>query len=88
MEDRPVASVAEMDRPRLCNRPACGTAAAASLTFQYVNRRVWLDNLYDDPDPAMIDLCAFHADRVSVPVGWSGEDRRSINPEISESLAG
>ncbi len=77
-----------MDRQRLCNRPACGTAAAASLTFQYANRRVWLDDLYDDPDPSMIDLCALHADRVSVPVGWSGEDRRSISPDISESLAG
>ncbi len=83
-----MTSVKRMDRQRLCNRPACGTAAAASLTFQYANRRVWLDDLYDDPDPSMIDLCALHADRVSVPVGWSGEDRRSVGPEISESLAG
>ena len=88
MSARLVASVEEMDRPRLCNRPACGTTAAASLTFQYANRRVWLDDLYADPDPSMIDLCAFHADRVSVPVGWSGEDRRSLKSEISESLAG
>jgi hypothetical protein len=83
-----MASVDGMDRPRLCNRPACGTPAAASLTFQYANRRVWLDNLYDDPDPSMIALCALHADRVSVPVGWSGEDRRSVASDRSESLAG
>ena len=88
MDDRSMASVIWMDRPRLCNRPACGTSAAASLTFQYGNRRVWLDDLYADPDPSMIDLCAFHADRVSVPVGWSGEDRRSVKSEVTESLAG
>jgi hypothetical protein len=80
-----------MDRPRLCDRPACGTAATACLTFQYANRRVWLDDLDPDPEPAMIELCTFHADRVSVPVGWSGEDRRSTDPaeaSVSEPLAG
>ena len=77
-----------MDRPRLCDRPACGTAATACLTFQYANRRVWLDDLSPDPEPAMIELCAYHADRVSVPVGWSGEDRRATDPPVSEPLAG
>jgi hypothetical protein len=77
-----------MDRPRLCARPACGAAASASLTFQYANRRVWLDDLALDPEPSMIELCTFHADRISVPVGWSGEDRRSVPPQISQPLAG
>ena len=77
-----------MERPRLCDRPACGAAASACLTFQYANRRVWLDDLSPDPDPAMIELCTYHADRVSVPVGWSGEDRRATDPPVSEPLAG
>jgi hypothetical protein len=77
-----------MDRPRLCDRPACGATSTVALTFQYANRRVWLDDLPDDPDPSMIELCTFHADRVSVPVGWSGEDRRSVASDRSESLAG
>ena len=72
-----------MERPRLCDRPACGAPAAACLTFQYASRRVWLDDLLPDPDPAMIELCTFHADRVSVPVGWSGEDRRATVPPVS-----
>ena len=76
-----------MDRPRLCNRPACGATASASLTFQYVNRRVWLDDLVADPDPSMIDLCTRHADGISVPIGWSGEDRRTV-ADVSQPLAG
>jgi len=77
-----------MDRPRLCDRPACGATATVALTFQYASRRVWLDDLPDDPDPSMIELCTFHADRVSVPVGWSGEDRRSLVAVVNEPLAG
>ena len=78
-----------MDRPRLCDRPACGAAATACLTFQYANRKVWLDDIPDDPDPSMIELCTYHADRVSVPVGWSGDARRAVEPPaVSEPLAG
>ena len=37
----------------------------------------------------MIELCTYHADRVSVPVGWSGDDRRAVEPTaLSEPLAG
>lgn len=89
----PLASVKGMDRPRLCDRPACGAVATAGLTFQYINRKVWLDDLPDDPEPSMIELCTYHADRVSVPVGWSGDDRRPLEPvpaaaQVSHPLAG
>jgi hypothetical protein len=77
-----------MDRRRLCGRPGCGQDATASLAFQYANRRVWLDDL-TDPEPSTIDLCTQHADRLSVPVGWSGQDRRAVlhEPEMPASVA-
>jgi hypothetical protein len=77
-----------MDRRRLCGRPGCGQEASASLTFQYGTRRVWLDDL-GDVEPATIDLCGHHADRLSVPVGWSGQDRRTLPgaPELPASVA-
>lgn len=77
-----------MDRRRLCGRPGCGQEASASLTFQYASRRVWLDDL-GDAEPATIDLCMHHADRLSVPVGWSGQDRRTLprEPDVPQSVA-
>ena len=67
--DRPV------DRPRLCSRPGCAEPAGAALAFQYATRTVWLEDL-GEPDPHTIDMCTMHADRLSPPRGWTGEDRR------------
>lgn len=64
-----------MERARLCRRPGCAEAATAALSFQYATRTVWLDDL-GDAEPHTIDLCTMHADRVSPPRGWAGEDRR------------
>ncbi len=76
-----------MSRPRLCARPGCGAPATASLLFEYVSRRVWLEDL-GDAEPYKIDLCSRHADRLNVPMGWTGEDRRAVaSPEISTPVA-
>jgi hypothetical protein len=76
-----------MSRPRLCARPACGAPATASLVFQYVARRVWLEDL-GEAQPYKIDLCSRHADRLNVPMGWTGEDRRAVaSPEVSTPVA-
>jgi len=66
-----------MSRPRLCARPGCGAPASASLAFQYAVRKVWLDDL-GEAQPYKIDLCARHADRLCVPRGWTGDDRRGV----------
>jgi len=79
--------VAFMFRPRLCARPGCGAPATAVLTFQYATRTVWLLD-QGDPDPAAIDLCTRHADRLSPPRGWTGHDRRdSATPGMSTPVA-
>ncbi len=78
--------VAHMFRPRLCARPGCGAPATAVLTFQYATRTVWLLD-QGDPDPAAIDLCTRHADRLSPPRGWTGHDRRATAAGMSTSVA-
>jgi len=81
---------APMFRPRLCARPGCGAPATAVLTFQYATRTVWLLDPGDqgDQDPAAIELCSRHADRLSPPRGWTGHDRReSASPGMSTSVA-
>lgn len=65
-----------MVRPRLCARPGCGQPAAATLTFQYATRTVALDDLRER-EPCTIDLCQRHADRLTAPKGWTGDDRRA-----------
>jgi len=55
--------------------------------FQYVVRTVWLDDL-GEPKPYNIDLCSRHADRLNVPMGWTGHDRRAASsPEVSTPVA-
>jgi hypothetical protein len=65
-----------MARARLCGRPGCGGPAAATLTFHYAARTLWIDDATDQVEPHSIDLCALHADRLCPPRGWTGQDRR------------
>ncbi|MDP9070371.1 MAG: DUF3499 family protein [Actinomycetota bacterium] len=63
---------------RHCARPACGAPATATMTYEYASRTVWLDSPGQEPDPnAAWGLCATHADRLRVPLGWSRNDRRA-----------
>lgn len=75
-----------MFRPRLCARPGCGAPATAVLTFQYATSTVWLLD-QGDLDPAAIDLCAAHADRLRPPRGWTAHDRRASAPGMSTPVA-
>lgn len=47
------------------------------MTYEYASRTVWLDDPGPERDPAGYELCAAHADNLSVPVGWARTDRRS-----------
>ncbi len=48
------------------------------MTYGYAARSAWIDDLDPDQSPAGYDLCAEHADRLSVPQGWQREDRRVV----------
>lgn len=47
------------------------------MTYDYGSKTVWLDDLHDLPSPHVYDLCPTHADRLSSPVGWDQQDRRT-----------
>ena len=76
-----------MEPARHCARPTCGAPAAASLTYHYGTRSVWLDNLDEEREPSSYDLCSGHAARLRVPVGWDLEDRRTPIIQLRPSIA-
>lgn len=61
---------------RLCSRTGCSEAASTTLSYQYAQAQVWLDNLTEDRDPHDYDLCERHAGRLTAPQGWTVFDRR------------
>jgi hypothetical protein len=71
---------------RSCSRTGCRWPAAASLSFRYASRQVWLLDLRD-PDPALYDLCPHHADALVVPRGWNRVDQRTETPAVREPSA-
>jgi len=67
----------DASRVRLCAHNGCDARATAMLSYNYAGRIAWLDDLDDQPVPPGHDLCAAHADRLGVPLGWEREDRRT-----------
>lgn len=66
------------DDSRTCRRPGCAWPADASLSYRYATRQVWLLDLSPSAEPALYDLCASHADALTVPRGWERVDERSV----------
>jgi len=70
---RPWAAVrptlAQMDG-RLCSKVTCAREAVATLTYDYGDQMAALGPLGGAGHPGAHDLCAQHAQRVSVPTGW------------------
>ncbi len=75
-----------MHGSRHCVRPGCGAIAEATLTYHYASRTAWLDDLDGDADPSSYELCTQHADRLTVPVGWSREDRRGTGAPVPQPV--
>lgn len=65
----PGRSLAEMDG-RLCSKVGCAREAVATLTYDYGDQMAALGPLGLSGQPNAHDLCAPHADRLSVPAGW------------------
>lgn len=64
---------------RLCSRTGCSERAEVTLTYHYGRSQVWLDDLFAERDPHAYDMCDRHAARLSVPSGWSLDDRRAVH---------
>ncbi|MDQ0645073.1 DUF3499 family protein [Microbacterium murale] len=71
--NRPVPAerhtLAQMDG-RLCSKVTCAREAVATLTYDYGDQMAALGPLGGTDHPNAHDLCAQHAERVSVPTGW------------------
>ncbi|NNC79119.1 MAG: DUF3499 family protein [Acidimicrobiales bacterium] len=61
---------------RSCARPTCSVQAAATLSFDYESRFVWIESLHPEPHPSSHDLCSKHADASTPPSGWELLDDR------------
>jgi Protein of unknown function (DUF3499) len=55
---------------RQCSRSACQRSAIATLTYVYADSTAVLGPLATYAEPHSYDLCADHAQRLTVPRGW------------------
>ncbi|MDR7328689.1 DUF3499 domain-containing protein [Corynebacterium guangdongense] len=59
-----------MSSLRRCSRPGCGKNAVATLTYAYADSTAVVGPLATVAEPHSWDLCADHAERITVPIGW------------------
>jgi hypothetical protein len=50
----------------------------ATLRYAYAIQTVWIEALSGHHEPNDYDLCSRHAARISVPNGWTLDDRRVL----------
>ncbi|WP_434992995.1 DUF3499 domain-containing protein [Arthrobacter sp. Ld5] len=55
---------------RQCSRSGCPRRAVATLTYVYADSTAVLGPLATYAEPHTYDLCAIHAERLTVPRGW------------------
>ena len=65
---------------RPCSKVACSAEAVSTLTYVYADSMAVLGPLSRSSEPHSYDLCAKHAERMSVPQGWQLVDRRVVTP--------
>lgn len=76
-------SLRSLDQQRRCARTSCRWPASATLTFAYNERTVWVEDLRPVKERNAYDLCAAHAERTTVPIGWRKQDQRVAPPAPS-----
>jgi hypothetical protein len=69
---------------RRCSRNGCRWPASATLTYSYDKVTVWVEDLLPQKQPNTYDLCAAHAERTTVPIGWIKEDLRVAPPPVTQ----
>jgi hypothetical protein len=67
---------------RLCERPGCSAPAEVSYGIDNNALLVWIDNRPLPERELAGRLCRRHADAISVPRGWSVDDRRQAIPQL------
>lgn len=69
----------------VCVRPGCSDAAVATFAFSPASLEAWLGDLDHDPRTLGQHLCSEHADRLSVPSGWTLTDVRSDHTPLTKA---
>ena len=67
---------------RLCERPGCSAPAEVSYGIDNGALLVWIDNRPLPERELAGRLCRRHADAISVPRGWTVDDRRQAIPQL------
>lgn len=67
---------------RLCERPGCAAPAEVSYGIDNSALLVWVDNRPIPERELAGRLCRRHADAISVPRGWTIDDRRQAVPQL------
>ena len=67
---------------RLCERPGCAALAEVSYGIDNAALLVWIDNRPLPERELAGRLCRRHADAISVPRGWTVDDRRLAVPQL------
>ena len=67
---------------RLCERPGCAAPAEVSYGIDNSNLVVWVDNRAIPEREFAGRLCRRHANALSVPRGWTIDDRRDPTPKL------
>lgn len=62
---------APVSPPRRCSRTACARPAVSTLTYVYADSTAVVGPLARTAEPHTYDLCAEHAGRLTVPLGWA-----------------
>ena len=62
---------------RVCAKMRCSHEPVATVSLVYTERTVVVDDLFDERDPNLLDLCPEHSGRMTPPVGWVVQDRRT-----------
>ena len=57
-------------------RPGCDRPAVARLSYDPITCSVWLDDVAERAGRSQ-EICALHAERLTVPRGWGLSDRRA-----------
>lgn len=67
---------------KLCERPGCGAPVDVSYGIDKGNLVVWIDRLEVGDREITGKLCRRHAQSLTVPRGWTIDDRRVEVPEL------
>ena len=78
---RPIATIVGLVR-KLCERPGCAGLAEVSYGIDKAQLLVWVDNRAVPERELAGRLCRRHADALSVPRGWTIDDRRDAVPKL------